>query len=116
MKVLVCGSRQWADQVAVISRLRALPAGTIMLTGAARGADSIAAVIGRGLSLEVIEFPAKWNKLGRSAGYMRNLVMLDQCPDLVIAFHLNNSPGTAHMIKSARERGIPVEVIVSDVS
>lgn len=57
------------------------------------------------------EFRAEWNKFGRSAGYRRNLVMLEQDPDLVIAFQLDNSPGTAHAIEIARKRKIPVEVI-----
>lgn len=111
MKVLVCGSRQWTDPDSIEKRLRMLPAGTTIISGAARGADSIAASIGRKLELEVREFPAEWDKFGRSAGYRRNLAMLEQDPDLVIAFHVGNSPGTAHAIENARKREIPVEVI-----
>jgi hypothetical protein len=111
MKVLVCGSRQWTDRDSIEKRLRMLPAGTTIITGAARGADSIAASIGRRLGLEVREFRAEWNKFGRSAGYRRNLVMLEQDPDLVIAFQLDNSPGTAHMIENAKKRQLAVELI-----
>lgn len=110
MKVLVCGSRQWTDQDSIEKRLRMLPAGTTIISGAARGADSIAASIGRKLGLEVREFPAEWNKFGRSAGYRRNLVLLEQDPDLVIAFQVGNSPGTAHMIENAKKRDLPVEL------
>ncbi len=111
MKVLVCGSRDWNDWKEIENRLQTLPPGTTIISGAARGADSIAAAIGRRLGLEVREFPAEWNKFGRSAGYKRNLAMLDQHPDLVIAFQLGNSPGTAHTIENAKQKGIPVEVI-----
>jgi YspA, cpYpsA-related SLOG family len=111
MKVLVCGSRQWTDWESIEKRLCMLPARTTIISGAARGVDGIAAAIGRKLGLEVSEFPAEWNKFGRSAGYRRNLVMLEQDPDLVIAFHVGNSPGTAHAIEHARKRKIPVEVI-----
>jgi hypothetical protein len=111
MKVLVCGSRQWTDWESIEKRLCMLPAGTTITSGAARGVDGIAAAIGRKLGLEVREFPAEWNKFGRSAGYRRNLVMLEQDPDLVIAFHVGNSPGTAHAIEHARKRKIPVELI-----
>jgi len=88
-----------------------LPAGTTIISGAARGADSIAASIGRKLGREVREFPAEWDRFGRSAGYRRNMLMLDEDPDLVIAFQVGNSPGTAHAIETARKREIPVEVI-----
>ncbi|MBI2358623.1 MAG: DUF2493 domain-containing protein [Deltaproteobacteria bacterium] len=111
MKVLVCGSRDWTDWKAIENRLQTLPPRTTIIAGAARGVDSIAASIGRKLGLEVREFPADWDKFGRSAGYRRNLVMLEQDPDLVIAFHVGNSPGTAHAIENARKREIPVEVI-----
>lgn len=40
----------------------------------------------------------------------RNLAMLDEKPDLVIAFQINGSAGTQHTIDQARKRGIPVEV------
>ena len=109
--MLVCGSRQWTDRDSIEKRLRVLPAGTTIISGAAGGVDSIAASIGRKLGLEVREFPAEWNKFGRSAGYRRNLVMLEQDLDLVIAFHVGNSPGTAHAIEHARKKGISIEVI-----
>ncbi len=111
MKVLVCGSRDWTDWKAIENRPQTLPPRTTIISGAARGVDSIAASIGRKLGLEVREFPAEWNKFGRSAGYRRNLVMLEHDPDLMIAFHVGNSPGTAHAIEHARKKGIPIEVI-----
>ena len=42
--------------------------------------------------------------------------MLEQDPDLVIAFHVGNSPGTAHAIENASKREIPVEVIRRGIS
>ncbi len=36
--------------------------------------------------------------------------MLDQEPDLVLAWWDGRSPGTRHMIETAAQRGIPVEV------
>jgi hypothetical protein len=39
--------------------------------------------------------------------------MLDEKPDLVIAYWNGKSNGTAHTISEARKRGIPVEVIVA---
>ncbi|SRR5713226_671378 len=111
MKVLVCGSRHWTDWKLIETHLKMLPPGTTIISGAARGADQMAATIGAKLGLEVQESPADWAKFGRAAGYRRNLLMLKERPDLVIAFHLDASPGTAHAIENARKRGIPVEVV-----
>lgn len=111
MKVLICGSRDWTDREAIEKRLALLPRDTTIISGAARGADAMAVAIGRKLGLEAEMFPADWERFGKSAGFKRNLVMLNQRPDLVIAFHLNGSHGTAHTIENARNRGIPVEVV-----
>jgi YspA, cpYpsA-related SLOG family len=113
MKVLVCGDRNWSDSKKIIDRISSLPQGTTILTGACRGADRIATEEARALHYEVIEFPADWDAHGRAAGPIRNREMLDQKPDLVIAFHSNlaASKGTADTVCEAKRRGIPVEVI-----
>jgi hypothetical protein len=110
MRVLVCGSRSWKDQRRIRSRLAQLPRGTIVLHGGARGADRLADGAARGLGMTVMEFKADWSR-GRQAGFERNLVMLDEKPDLVLAFWDGQSKGTAHTIDQAIERGIAVEVI-----
>lgn len=112
MKVLVCGSRTYTNQDPVREELAKLPADAVIIHGAARGADSLAANIARDLGLQVEGYPADWDKYGKSAGYRRNIEMLSQKPDLVIAFWDGVSPGTAHTIQEARKRGIPVNVIM----
>ena len=110
-KVLVCGSRNWYDTDAISSRLSQLHKSTIIIHGAARGADTIARAYAIRFGLRQVAVPAKWEEHGRSAGPIRNRFMLDMKPDLVIAFHLGDSPGTWDCINEARRRGIPVEVI-----
>lgn len=112
MKVLVCGSRTWRDIGKMRTRLRVLPAGTLVIHGdAKRGADRWAGYLALTFGLPVQTFPAQWKRDGKRAGILRNIVMLDQCPDLVIAFWDGESRGTAHTIDEAQRRGIPVEVI-----
>jgi hypothetical protein len=111
MKVLVCGSRDYLTTTNIGRRIDELPAGSVILHGAARGADSIAAIYAACLGYRVISFPADWKTNGRKAGVIRNLQMLDERPDLVIAFWDGSSRGTKHTIDEARKRGIPVEVI-----
>lgn len=109
--VLVCGSRNWTDIGAIRRRLVALPPNSVILHGAAPGADSIARGLADDFGFSVRAFPADWNKHGKSAGFIRNVQMLDEAPDLVIAFQRDGSRGTQHTIDQARRRGISVEVI-----
>ena len=114
--VLVCGGRGWRDEMVVwveLCRLRR-EGFTNVIHGGARGADSLADHAARRLGcFGVKEFPARWEVYGRAAGMIRNEQMLDQEPDLVVAFHedLRRSRGTAHTVREARRRGIPVRVI-----
>ena len=111
MKVVVCGSREWDEPLAIKHRLHKLPRGTTIIHGAAHGADTYAGLYARAMGFPVEEFPADRKTHGKRAGILRNLKMLDQKPDLVLAFQVNHSRGTQHTIDQAKRRGIPVEVI-----
>lgn len=113
MKVLISGSRDWLDEELILERLSKLPKDTVIIEGGARGADRLSKVVAERLGLEVVEFPADWEKYGKAAGPIRNRRMLSESPDLVIAFHedLSKSRGTRDTVEEARRRGIKVEVI-----
>lgn len=86
-----------------------------IVSGAARGADQLGERFAREKCLLLKRFPAKWNKFGRSAGYIRNAQMLDyisksDCDGYVLAFWDGKSKGTQHMIKSAQKAGIEVKI------
>ncbi len=110
MRVLVCGSRDWSRPGAIRERLAELPRGTVVMHGGARGADRMAGTIAAGLGLQVEEYPADWKGLGRSAGIRRTLAMLNEQPDLVLAFWRDESTGTGYAISAAIRRDIPLEV------
>ena len=113
MKVLVCGDRNWTNRQLIERELRRFdPKTTIIIHGAARGADTIAGEIATSLGFQVMPFPADWDRLGRAAGPIRNREMLKQQPDRVLAFHnnLDKSKGTADMVSIARRALVPVEV------
>ena len=111
-RVLVCGSRDFEPESRIVARIGQLPEGTTVIHGDARGADRIAARVAESLGLEVEAYPADWKRHGRRAGIERNLLMLDGAdPDAVIAFWNGKSRGTAHTIREAEKRGLPVEVI-----
>jgi hypothetical protein len=111
MKVLVCGSRGWDDADAVTARLLELPAEAYVIHGAASGADQLAAEAAAAIGIPQRAFPADWKTHGKRAGILRNIQMLDEQPELVIAFWDGKSRGTAHTITEAEARGIPVEVV-----
>ena len=114
MKVLVCGSRSWTNAETIRRRLAKFPRGTEIIHGNARGADKLAAIVANGLGFTVTAFPAQWNPAGRydpKAGFKRNNRMLDENPDLVLAFWDGRSTGTAHTLSEAVRRDIPFEVV-----
>lgn len=86
---------------------------TVVIHGAARGADTEAAWLARGRGLAVEAFPADWRKHGRAAGPLRNQRMLDEGkPDLVIAF--SGGKGTADMVRRAEAAGVKVVRVKGD--
>lgn len=111
MLVLICGSRAWSDPLRIKHRLQQLPRGARIIHGGARGADTTAALYARALGIPEQSYPARWREQGKAAGIIRNIEMLDQKPDLVIAFWDGTSTGTAHTVAEATTRGITVEVV-----
>lgn len=106
MKILVCGGRDYFDAERIDNVLDVLGP-TLVIHGAARGADSLAAnwAVKRGVLHK--PFPAQWQQLGKSAGAVRNRQMLTEGkPDMVVAFP--GGSGTADMIGAAMQRGVPV--------
>lgn len=113
MRLLVCGDRNWTNYSKILKEIKELQP-TVIIEGAARGADSMAAMAARRLRIPLEEYPAKWNTYGRGAGPIRNKQMLDEGkPDMILAFHSNlaESKGTRDMVERGRKAGIPVTVI-----
>jgi len=112
-KVLVCGDRNWTNYWIIYDVLSKLDKNIIIIHGNARGADIMAGTIASKLGMKVIPVPAEWEKYGKAAGVIRNRVMLDMKPNLVIAFHNNieRSKGTKDCVKEAQRRSIEVNII-----
>ena len=81
-----------------------------IVSGGARGADSLGAQFAREHGIKLTEFLPDWNRYGKSAGFRRNgsIVMNS---DEVIAFWDGQSRGTANTISIARTFGKPVYII-----
>lgn len=110
-RLLVCGSRHRRPVLAVGNELRMVDPTCEIVVGCASGVDSVAADVAHGLGLRVSVYSADWGAHGRAAGPLRNAVMLDSRPDLVLAFWDGSSPGTGDCIRQARKRGIACRIV-----
>lgn len=111
LRVLICGSRDWTDAAKIAYVLTHMPRDRVIIHGAARGADSLAAEVATELGFTCEAFPADWSQ-GRAAGAIRNRQMLNSGIDGVIAFVLRSpSPGTADCVGEAIRRGVHVKLV-----
>lgn len=109
MRVLVCGGRDWKYGPNLIAEQLEIVGATVVIHGAARGADLAGKTAGKRLGLKVISFPADWDRYGLAAGPIRNQKMLDEGkPDMVLAFHddIEKSTGTKDMVRRAKKAGV----------
>jgi len=109
MRFLVTGGRSFADRdflFATLDRLHAEHGFTLLIHGDARGADRLASEWAQERGVLILACPADWERYGRGAGPKRNRQMLDQKPDLVVAFP--GGSGTRHMVIIAEEAGVQV--------
>lgn len=115
--VIVAGSRTFRDYPLMVTRLQRIlhrldPASSAIVSGMAKGADTLALRYAREHGHAVIEMPADWAAHGKVAGYRRNDEMA-QIATHVVVFRVGGaaSPGSTHMIALAQRRGLPLRVI-----
>lgn len=115
-RVIIAGSRSFNDyellreQCLSILQEKMWTHRVIIVSGHARGADSLGERFANEFRLPFELHPAKWRLLGKAAGMVRNAEMA-KCSDALIAFWDGESRGTRHMINFARKRGLEVSVI-----
>ena len=115
-RVIIAGSRSFNDYVLLreqclsILQEKMRTHRVIIVSGHARGADSLGERFANEFRLPFELHPAKWRLLGKAAGMVRNAEMA-KCSDALIAFWDGESSGTRHMINFARKRGLEVSVI-----
>lgn len=119
-RILVTGSRTWENHRRIREELfnawRELSADgseVILVSGAAKGADTMAERVWRGLGLIVERHPVEWRPHGiynPQAGLVRNREMIALGADLCLAFIHHNSGGASHCARFAKLNGIPVRV------
>jgi YspA, cpYpsA-related SLOG family len=128
-RLLVTGSRAHRGEQLIRSALIAVGhcfgRDTVLVHGAAAGADSIAAGIWSRWGLAVEPHPADWARCGPdcppghqrrnvrghsycpAAGHRRNDQMIGSGADLCLAFPVGPAAGTGHCVRQAGIAGIP---------
>ena len=115
-KIMVTGSRHHTDDDLIWATLDDIVDGfagnknVVLIEGGAPGADKIAHYWAIARGYDVHTFPADWTRFGRAAGPLRNQQMVDQHPDYVAAFPLDDSRGTWDAVRRAKSAGIPTRI------
>lgn len=108
MRTIVAGSRSVTDQSVVDAAIKGCGwTPTVIISGTARGVDTLGENWARANNVPIERFPANWSLYGKRAGYLRNQQMADNA-DALIAVWDGQSHGTHHMIAIARSAGLKV--------
>lgn len=115
MIVAIIGSRDFDRLDLVVDYVKALPKGTTVVSGGARGVDRIATLTAHSSGLTTRVWYPDWEGEGKGAGFARNSRIVDDCERLV-AFWDGQSRGTLDSLKKAKAAGKPAEVRRADGS
>ena len=113
MKIIIAGSRNFTDYEMLkgfCDSYLSYYENIEIVSGLAKGADSLAIDYANEKGYSVLEFPANWKEFGKRAGYVRNEQMAD-VGDVLIAFWDCESHGTKHMIQIAKKKGLEVFIV-----
>lgn len=117
-RIIVAGGRDFSDFSLLCNKLDYLLRDKIkthkivIVSGGAKGADTLGEIYAKQRGFEVDRYPVKWiwkdNRcINRDEGYKRNVRMSENA-DALVAFWNGFSKGTAHMINIARNKGLLV--------
>ena len=117
IKLIIAGGRDFNDYDLLIDSVNELIEKGILIEGSitivsgmARGADTLAVQLSLDNDLPLLKFPADWNLHGKAAGFIRNQQMAKEA-DMLLAFWDGKSKGTRHMIEYMEGLSKPAYVI-----
>lgn len=112
-KLIVAGTRTFNNKELLFQTLddiRKTLKVTEIVSGCAKGADSLGELYAETRNIPIKKFPADWEHHGRKAGPMRNRQMAEYGDALVI-FWNGKSSGTRNMWQIAEYMGLDVMVV-----
>ncbi len=113
MKVIIAGDREFTDYFKLCNWMTAISRMWLIsevVSGEARGADTMGERWAEEYDIPVKAFPADWERYGNTAGPLRNAQMGDY-GNALVAFVAPDSKGTVNMMKIMRDFGKPSIVI-----
>lgn len=118
IRIIIAGGRDFGEFVgdfelmckALDKILAATTRPIIIVSGGAKGADSLGEDYARLKGYAVERYPPRWEVFGEKAGFNRNIMMAGVA-QVLVAFWDGKSTGTEHMIRIARKKGLIVRVI-----
>jgi hypothetical protein len=110
MKIAVVGSRSFNStqenlkivEDFILSKIKISDIEEV-ISGGAKGADTLAEMFAASNNLRIKIFPANWLKYGKSAGFIRNKEII-AAADIVFAFWDECSKGTKNDIELAKQQ------------
>lgn len=115
MRTIIAGSRTFRD-IRPVDKEEVMEAIlcsdiniTTILSGGAKGVDSLAIDIANEFSIPLEVYHARWDLYGKSAGMKRNAVMATKAEALIAVWD-GVSKGTSHMIHIAKAMGLKVYI------
>lgn len=118
--IIIAGSRDFTDYNIVKRSLKNFLVSKqtsdkpTIICGMARGADMLGYRLAKEFKLPLKEFPADWERFGKSAGYIRNEQMAkyaqEQGNGVLFAFWDGKSKGTKWMIELAKKYNLEVHI------
>lgn len=110
MRTIIAGSRHLEDYDLVVDAIdKASWKPTLVVSGGAKGIDSLAEQWASNNNIQVEKHPANWKQFGRAAGPVRNKEMAKNAEGL-IAIWDGKSKGTKSMIELAHKANLAVYV------
>lgn len=116
MKLMVCGSRTITDRKWVFEQIDTCVkennfTDITIIEGEAKGVDKLAEAWASRHSIPIEKYPANWELYGKSAGYRRNVDMVNAC-DFCLILWDNESKGTKHDIDLCKKSNKPHKVVL----
>ena len=111
-KLIIAGSRDFDNyellKQTVIPYLNDIAE---IISGTARGADTLGEQFAKEFNIPIRQFPADWSTHGKKAGYLRNVQMAKNATACIV-FWDGKSRGTQHMINIAKQYGLKLKIVI----
>ncbi|AGO47570.1 hypothetical protein Phi4:1_gp036 [Cellulophaga phage phi4:1] len=117
-KIIIAGGRDFCDypllKIKCDSLLKNIKEEIVIVSGKAKGADSLGERYAEEKGYLIKYFPADWEKYNKGAGHIRNKQMAEYS-DALVLFWDGKSRGSANMKKEAEKEKLKIRVITYEL-